>query len=118
MSEFNLPLLRKAVEWAESEDRKPKPESEWFQTFFAMPGVMIDRDCETAYCIAGYVAKSAGREANEFEDWDDIAMELLGIDWTDAWEREKGGGLFAASNTIEDVRRIAENIAHKYGEEL
>jgi hypothetical protein len=118
VSEFNLPLLRKAVEWAESEARKPEVESEWFQGYFVMPGVVLDRECETAYCIAGFVSKSAGREANETDDWDDIAMDLLGITYEDAWVGESGAGLFSAGNTIEDVRRIAENIAREYGEKL
>lgn len=121
MSEFNLPLLRKAVEWAESEARKPIEQSEWCQEFFAVLGRRIGRDCGTAYCIAGYVAEQAGLPSF---DSSVTAMNLLGIELEDAWgnfdwdERTGHHGLFAASNSIEDVREIAEQIARKYGEEL
>jgi len=31
MAEVNVPLLRKAVEWVEEQDKKPEIESEWYQ---------------------------------------------------------------------------------------
>lgn len=115
MSEFNLPLLRKAVEWAESEARKPEVECEWYQGHFMVPGYEIDRTCGTAYCIAGHVASDAGMWP-ENGGVDEVAMDLLGIKFEDAWCDEYG--LFCSWNDIEDVRRIAEQIARKYGEEL
>jgi hypothetical protein len=118
VSEFNLPLLRKAVEWAESEARKPEAESEWFQGWFVSRGEHVSRSCETAYCIAGYAVYISDFNVEQVGSPDESARELLGIDWDDAWNRGLGFGLFAASNTIEDVRRIAGNIAKKYGEEL
>lgn len=125
MTEFNLPLLRKAVEWAESEARKPQRESEWCQRYFATSGQALGRDCGTAYCIAGYVAEQAGLQVGVYHiDGDNeakAAQDLLGIDdhdaWGDSWGRD-GTGLFSSGNTIEDVREIATEIAEKYGEEL
>jgi hypothetical protein len=116
--DFNLPLLRKVVEWAESEARKPQSESEWYQDTYSMEGYKLGRTCGTAYCIAGYVAGEA--EGYQPVGWQSgVAMNMLGIDMDDAW----GGfphqvGLFDAGNTIEDVRDAAERIARKYGEEL
>lgn len=120
MTEFNLPLLRKAVEWAESEATKPRDESHWNQRLFA-----TQRACGTAYCIAGYVvAEHAEGEHNVATHHIDndgsakIAQDLLGIDREDAWGRLGGVGLFSACNSIEDVRYVAERIARKHGEEL
>jgi hypothetical protein len=124
MSKFNLPLLRKAVEWAESEARKPEAESEWFQGAYAIEGGDISRHCGTAYCIAGFVALHDGGHdlTPDYIDGDDkasVARDLLGIDEYDAWGGDVDqDGLFAPYNRIEDVRDIAENIARKYGEEL
>lgn len=120
MSDFNLPLLRKAVEWAESEARKPVEESEWSQLYFETPGWKIDRACSTAYCIAGYIAHVIANDDDRmYGDTEDfVARSLLGISYDDAWDPCEEGGLFRAGNSIEDVRRIAEQIARKYGEEL
>lgn len=124
MSEFNLPLLRKAVEWAESEARKPQADSEWYQDHFAVSGEAIGRSCGTAYCIAGWIAHQAGSHRIELDSIDGdgsamVAQELLGITHEDAWcGGFYEGGLFAAGNSIEDVRLVAETIARRYGEEL
>lgn len=125
--QFNLPLLRKAVEWAESEASKSANESQWCQQFFAVDGEEIGRDCGTAYCIAGWVIHehAEGEHAINTHDIDGegeapLAQELLGIDEEDAWGNyyQDTQGLFGASNSIEDVRRYAEQIARKYGQEL
>lgn len=123
MTDFNLPLLRKAIEWAESEAIKPRAESEWYQSYFAIGGEQIGRTCNTAYCVAGWIAdQDGGHEIAEFSidgtSEARVAQDLLGIASDDAWGNFGERGLFNASNTIEDVREIAERIARRYGEEL
>lgn len=114
MSEVNVPLLRKAVEWAESEAAKPREVSQWHQTRFAEP-----IDCGTAYCLAGWVAVNDGLPQSVFAEYmaksdasgeaaitiEDRAAAVLGL--TD----EQANRLFDADNTIEDVREIAESMA-------
>jgi len=135
MSEVNIPLLRKAVEWAEAEAAKPIELSRWEQgVYVSTPEDQRDAveelkwgrnsgtterlaskspECGTCYCIAGYVAQAVDPR---FEDRDSIdepefitartvATEALRLDFTQA------GYLFDGGNTIEDVRRIAESIA-------
>lgn len=122
MSEVNIPLLRKAVEWAEAEAAKPRELCEWEQGVWALSAEeraaapLADMDltelpmyekapgCGTCYCIAGFVAVASGVETvgyyHEVE-----ASRLLGLDPVQACD------LFHADNTIEDVRRIAESLA-------
>jgi hypothetical protein len=73
----NIPLLRKAVEWAEAEAAKPPELCEWRQTYWVTPaseveaamwGIWADSrsavevgrapECGTCYCVAGYVVAS------------------------------------------------------------
>lgn len=125
----NVPLLRKAVEWAEAEAALGD-EGTWRQARYMLPSVTStmspteffylnrDRqiykvpDCKTSYCIAGYVAvEVCGQDI----DWlfgyriRECAREALGITDQDA------DLLFMASNSIETVRAVAEDIA---GEKL
>lgn len=123
MSEFNLPLLRKGVEWVESENRKPKAESEWYQGYYAVGGLMIERTCGTAHCLAGFIAEQDGGHRIDalMIDGDyggQVAIDLLGITNRDAWGDDDAFGLFTAGNTVEEIREIAETIARRYGEEL
>ena len=86
MSEVNIPLLRKAVEWAEAEAKKPLLEREWDQSGWMRSPKHRARDylmdkahrtgnfaeltdegiqelaqtCGTSYCIAGYICHLAG----------------------------------------------------------
>lgn len=117
----NIPLLRKAVEWAEAEAAKPWELCEWNQQDTIRPpenvlpsfrdlqaGVSVSAqkaaECGTCFCVAGYVVAVIDGPA-----WRDSRMkraaEHLGLNDDDAWD------LFAANNTIADVRRIAESIA-------
>ena len=111
----NIPLLRKAVEWAEAEAAKPPELCEWEQNYYSVDphkhripisrpatGERITKaaECGTCYCIAGYVSVMAGKVATA-----ENAQALLGLDDDDAY------ALFHFENTIEDVRRIAEDIA-------
>ena len=131
----NLPLLRKAVEWAEAEAAKPLTESAWDQSVYRMSGSELDRTCGTAFCIAGYVAEitgaqwaGAGQSSWLVADDDDppehvspmyglVFIEhrvsrLLGVT-----ERE-GEYLFDPDRTIDDLRIAAEEIAARAGERL
>lgn len=115
----NIPLLRKAVEWAEAEAAKPWELSEWYQGdwvsspttiaadsedaeyFGIQVGTTKAAECGTCYCIAGYVCEVQGLDTKH--SWDMHAADALGI--------SPNTPLFNAHNTIEDVRRIAEDIA-------
>lgn len=117
--QVNIPLLRKAVEWAEAEAAKPPELCEWRQVFWvsareytpawgawvsSMPAEK-DPECGTCYCIAGYVvATEVGPTPHDVPA---LAASLLGLTEYEA------GPLFSASNSIEDVRRIAEEIAEE-----
>lgn len=123
-AEVNVPLLRKAVEWAEAEAAKPDPlarqwdQSEYYRTPENRRAVAgrPQADCGTAYCIAGWVCHINGEQFRDTHSGMTgllangatvigRAQELLGLDYV------TGIHLFTGSNTIEDVRRIAEDIA-------
>lgn len=127
----NIPLLRKAVEWAETEAAKGfETVTDHFGDKYEVPlgawnqGLWVGQSasCGTAYCIAGYVAVlhdarydnplGAGYPVDSDGDVDyeepcarELAMDLLDLTSSQA------NGLFDGGNTIEDVRRIAEAIA-------
>lgn len=112
----NLPLLRKALDWAELEAKKPRRESQWNQAMW-----LSETDCGTAYCIAGYVAHITA----DINRDDGIGMTTLsGVLIPRHATRELGltngeaAQLFMASNSIADLRMIAEDIAERAGEEL
>lgn len=122
----NIPLLRKAVEWAEAEAAKTDGTCEWDQVAWARK-----TKCGTSFCIAGYVVMAsvpgavipnlAFQEEGEWlqldvngepESWPDVAQAQLHITDTEAnW-------LFEANNSITDVRKFAERIAARAGERL
>lgn len=112
----NIPLLRKCVEWAEAEAAKPEGTGDWFQMMTHVPaeereGVGLRTGCGSAYCIAGFVvATEYGVEDPYDADYRDhgvmpAAAAILGI------PGGRNAPLFDATNTIEDVRRIAESLA-------
>jgi hypothetical protein len=117
----NLPLLRKAVEWAEAEAAKTDGTGEWNQHWYSSPTAT---GCGTAFCIGGWVVittvpgssvTASGSDIAIYGEWchpGDVAQETLGL--TDA-ER---GDLFKSINTITDVRAAAERIAARAGEQL
>lgn len=109
----NMPLLRKAVAWAEAEAAKPEEECQWWQEEYEKAGDLIGRTCGTCYCIAGYVLHINGFATNGCAD--EQAAALLGIDVED---HNGCVGLFNAENTIADIRRIAEGIAEEAGGRL
>lgn len=124
----NIPLLRKAVEWAEAEAAKPAELREWDQRFWITPASATDpnlnldgddgwfpwglaisyreglsEQCGTAYCIAGYIDSLDGPV--RYPGIPERASEKLGIDEYQAAE------LFDSANDIEKVREVAERIA-------
>lgn len=120
----DLPLLRKAIAWAEAEALKPESEREWDQAMWRNPSAQrtdqIGTQCGTSYCIAGYVCHVSGldwvTETSDscLSDGDlvpDAAQGLLGL--TD----QQAVDLFYADG-IEEVRRNAESIAAHAGERL
>lgn len=116
----NVPLLRKAVEWAEAEAAKPEIESEWCQGVYAERGSALGRTCDTAYCIAGWTIHAAGEDPNLCSPAE-RAAELLGITIDEdlsGSETSEAGALFNGGNSITDVRTAAERIAARAGERL
>lgn len=124
MSELNVPLLRKAVEWVEEQAALPEEQSEWYQGTWRVSGDILDRSCGTAYCMAGYIGQLLDERYKESQTVDgmhvaDFAGEALGLDTPDVDATYLGVGvighafqpLFHASNTVEDIRRIAEELA-------
>lgn len=104
----NIPLLRKAVEWAEAEAAKPNDTGLWNQALWA-----FDTGCGTAYCIAGWtVYEAAGETVPVGPRVEQRAMHLLGLTYDEAWR------LFDCDLSIQDVRRIAGEIAARAGERL
>lgn len=115
--EVNVPLLRKAVEWAEVENALPN--GMWSQRFWAQ-----QTECGTAYCIAGFVAQEMS-DGIDFWQGIRIASQCIDPDSGDkvsistfAAERlgltlAESDALFAASNTIEDVRDVFEWILER-----
>lgn len=136
-TEVNIPLLRKAVEWAEAEAAKPDQRySNWLQdTFIYEPdkatayfvvNPIRASDCGTCFCIAGFIANETLRPGETLTasgietadgrvvSYDHRAEEELGLpigQWFNTEERH----LFDDNNSIEDVRRLAEELA---GEKL
>lgn len=134
--EVNIPLLRKAVEWAEFEAAQPAIDCHWNQGWFVLKPQDVAADlledavfhdvlnadhqdvvaehCGTAYCIAGYVGQLlnpayAKNDTVRGVHVAEFARRELGISQGDAeW-------LFEGSHTIEEVRSVAEHIA---GEKL
>lgn len=129
-TEVNVPLLRKAVEWAEAESMKPRELCQWYQGAWSkvvtedMRFIDPETDefylkspeCGTAYCIAGYADQLAtggveytvgfDSETGQWRSSIEVsAREVLNLTW------EQADDLFFMNNTIEDVRRIAEKIA-------
>lgn len=149
MTEVNVPLLRKAVEWVEEQATRPPRESEWAQNDWVSgpakrahrlvldayyeSGMLIDSygvdraiaqmepHCGTAFCVAGWVAQELDERYLQSENVDGVhvsqfAAEALGIPYgTLEHTNEVKVELFGGTNTAEDIRMIAENLA---GEKL
>jgi phage gp46-like protein len=120
----NIPLLRKAVEWAEAEAAKTDGTCMWNQVYWAQA-----TECGTVFCIAGYTVTAALPNAvlarsrhfdsdydlridGERAYWGDTAQALLGLTVDERY------ALFDGINDIERVREVAEQIAARAGEKL
>jgi hypothetical protein len=119
----NIPLLRKAVEWAEVEAKRPPQIRQWYQATYTVPEEdridMLNHEpgCGTAYCIAGYVGalldeRFANAAMTDTMHVEDFATDALGL--TD----RQACLLFSGGNSIEMVRQVAEQIAESVGEKL
>lgn len=112
MTELNIPLLRKAVEWVEDEAQKPAVERQWDQSTW-----IVGYGCGTTYCVAGYVAMLGDERYGDSRLWVDVDGDGNEIHCSDFAQRELGisnaeaAELFFADNSAADVRRIAEQIA-------
>ena len=131
MPEVNVPLLRKALEWAEAEAAKPEGLCEWDQVRLdpssgperagwlrptnsleqahvvannIVARMHKDPACGTCYCIAGWVVYEVDGQV-DLKTVEKRARELLGLTGTQSIR------LFGGGNSIQDVRRIAEHLA-------
>lgn len=113
-TQVNIPLLRKAVEWAEAEAAKPEWAREWDQgAWWVDARFDTARDCKTAFCIAGWTCFADGADRDPrftsiLADGTQVstyAAHALGLTEVQA------AALFDGGNQIADVRRIAEDIA-------
>ena len=132
MSDVNVPLLQKTLDWAYGEwQKKLRGEvSEWHQGDWTVATAEVYWDneelvekalsagtaCGTSCCIAGKVALDAGWKPasgvggatvlrdGEFDTVRDVAIELLGVSEDDATR------LFYGQNTIYDLYLVAEEI--------
>lgn len=132
--ELNVQLLEEAVAWAEEQASLDPMLSRWRQAEWVTLDWSEDPECGTAYCIAGYVgqltelqyrrggwavapaslahivpghARGSGLHVSRY------ARHALGLT-----ERESEV-LFSGGNSIEDIRRIADNIiTGKYREQV
>lgn len=122
-TDVNIPLLRKAVEWAEAEDARGD-DSQWNQSTWMMwaetlpAAAVTELKCGTACCIAGWVSVATLRpgeyilpggeifnKSGNLTDCEDRATEQLGL------TLDQASDLFDAENDIFAVRLIAEAIA-------
>ena len=125
-----IPLLRKSVEWAEAEARKPDIDRRWRQENYRMNAVQlaaallkqmgvkiplrsqmqVAAHCGTCYCMTGWLGQELDpRYAN---------TEVVGSVHVAAFVREQmgftdqeAGMLFDGNNTITRVRELCERIA-------
>lgn len=131
--EVNIPLLRKVVEWVESQEALAYSEDRrwyqgaWFRKDEAKARAVQDLNdpmCGTTMCVAGKIVHDAG--------WKPVYYEVHGEDFAYADEAKKGDialpiheiaaaelgltedeahELFDGSNDAEHVRLIAEHLA-------
>ena len=137
--ECDVPMLRKALEWAEAEAAKERFDQRWRQGAWAQNLVATEETmkrvgglytkmevtCHTAFCFAGRVCDMAGdtfiaetgpfrsaicvtdvisSDTGRVREISHRAQDLLGI------KRSAANTLFAADNTIENVRILCDAI--------
>ena len=127
---LNIPLLRKSVEWVETQEQLAGSKRHWFQGSWTKKLMdhaqqdLNDPYCGSAMCVAGKVSFDAGWKPVWYEEDDGgteyadnatkngvemsidlIARNELGITY------EQSEALFAGYNDASDIRRVAESIA-------
>lgn len=120
MTEVNVPLLRKAVEWVEAQAEVDISERQWMQGVWATPEeqrveyLNHEPGCGTAYCVAGYIGQLLNEDyANH--DWAIVDGESMHV--SDFAEKQlgltefQGSCLFSATNSPERIRALAEEYA-------
>ncbi len=127
--EVNIPLLRKAVEWVESQAVLPRATRQWRQQSWVVNEETRRtlfghaRGCGTAYCLAGWIASQTNPhlantdlyhdpETDTYISSQGVALDALGLTLPPGALNHP---LFGYNNTARDIRRIAEKIA---GEKL
>lgn len=135
MPEPNIPLLRKAVEWVEEQDKLPMIDCRWLQGEYVVSPERVARlmvrstvggrlrasewewaakqllpHCGTGYCVAGYIGQLLEPRYRNTDivagvHVGEFAQKQLGI--TD----DQAEALFDGSNKAETVRLIAQEIA-------
>lgn len=118
---INVPLLRKALEWAEAENEKP--DCLWNQRWWVQTN-----ECGTSYCQAGYIGQlleDAYRENEyvsfrELEHKEFVDPDLIGDlegNYHVAYYAEKALGLthnqailyFDATNSLQRLKQLFES---------
>ena len=129
MSRPDIPLLRKAVEWVEEQDKLPIDQRQWYQgdyisrfrhlwaKFLQIRGSAVAEGvneetfdsmqrepvCGTCYCVAGYIAMQDNPAYTNRDIVDEVhvADYAMRLLGLDRWEAQH---LFAGTNSAADVR--------------
>lgn len=141
MNEFDIGLLRKAVEWVETEAAKPFWDREWYQGTWRQTRPYAKKACGTTYCVAGYICEVTGGQwlsdtahsrihavlapepgEPEYGYGYDADDEVGMVNAAERARRKLGVDtiydLFLPCTTAQEVREIAEKIARDHGEKL
>lgn len=118
-NEFNLPLLRKAIEWAKAEAALEN-NGQWDQGTWRRVEA-----CGTKYCVAGYVCETMGERWHpEYPQWvmdaetgNDVIPGQVAAQHLGLYECE-AAQLFRGDNSIHMVLDYARAFAARRGEEL
>ena len=137
MTEVNVPLLRKGLEWVEWQDTLPIIDSEWNQgDYLISPTVkaftmvagerylgnhrltMLEIEalttrvaphCGSAYCFAGYVGQLEDARYAKTDEVDGVHVGQFAQEQLGITE-DQAEALFSADNTAADIRAICESI--------
>lgn len=125
----NIPLLRKQVEWAESEEQRKDPTDHWWsqEDWFRAHRDKNNNICGTAACIAGNVGVLLAEavcycsdmeefwgvrdEHGKYWAFEEFGREMLGL-------TRQESEMFAGHNEAVDIRLYAEEAAARVGEKL
>jgi len=115
----NIELLDQAIAWAEHSESLPQDAGvpRWDQAHY-----MAKADCGTTCCIAGWVALHEGAKPILDSDGDPDSLEVIDTDGHRqdipvvarralGLTSDQSGYLFWGSNTLEDLKRMRDNLA-------